>query len=766
MKRPFALLGGSAFAFLILAAATGAGTARFLLPLCAGLGLCALVLLAAGRLWREKLCQKFERLSGFFRPGAFFVLLSLSCSLLMGALCLFHYVRAWETMVEPAESLAGVEARIRGTVLDYPEQTYHKNYYTVEVRRILVNGKARDVQPFRIQLSTWSPFSCRPYDSLECTVTFSLPDASGGLYNARNRYLADGVGMTAYLSDYEDCAVVPSAASPPGKLLAEFRHILGRMFEKRLPTEEAGLIRAILLGERDKVSDRAYWSFKKIGASHLLVISGLHMSAIAFFLSLLFSRLPLGRVGRNLLTAGAILCFLALIAFPPSAVRGGVMYLIALTAGCFGRETDSLNSLGAAVLVICLANPFSGGDLGFTLSVFSTLGILLLGRKISSGLLRPFKDRPRLRGILSPAAGSLGMTFAALLFTLPIQVLVFQGTSLLAPIATLLLVLPCTLLVYSSLAASFLGLLPFLAPISEPFFFCAGWLSRLSMGIAEALARLPGTFLDLSQPVWIAVLMGAAALAVLLYRKRDQKPAVCAALCGLLLLPICGWPLEGAAERGAVTLAAAPGTSCVILMQDGKAAVLSLGGYRTDAAEALLSRNNIREVESLFLPVEDSGAEEAASFILATHKTRRLILPDGACLNHSLLLAGAETSRAYLGDGGSIEVLNGVKVAASHGMKRFTITVGGFSAVVETGQTGAGRCQLLFTSLPDTGINSPFTVLQNDDIIERLKEKHGQRLPQKQYLLPDGNGLYIDLFRDGSINFRGESICLRSRNPN
>lgn len=786
MKRPFVLLGGSAFGFLMLAACVQTGAVKALVLICAALGLCALFGLAVLWLREKRIYKKLEELSGQKRPRAFSVLRALALILLAGTLSLSLYARAWEKSAAPVEKLDGVEARIRGTVLDYPQEMYHEAYYRVRVEKVSVNGKILEMPEFTARVSTWTPFSCQPYDALECTVKFSLFSDSGGLYSGRNSWLADGVAISAYLSDYETVTVIPDPGGPLGEWAVRWRHTLGRSLEKRLPSEEAGLIRAVLLGEKERVSDQAYENFKMIGASHLLVISGLHMTALAACFSLLAAALRLNRVGRNLLTAGMIVGFLFLIAFPVSAVRSGIMYLIALLAGCLGRQADSLNSLGFAVLAICLANPFSGGDLSFALSVFSTLGILLAASRISQRLLRPFEKRPRLRRLVSPAAKSFGVTFSAQLFTLPLQIMVFGGISLMAPIASLVLVLPCTLLLYVSLGAAFFGVFPVLSPLAEPFSFCAGWLARFSMGAAECLARVPGAYLNLSRPVWILVLVGVLVFLSAMWIFSRSRPAVCAALLGILLLSGCGRVLESG--DGTVTLAAVPDSSCVVVMKDRRAAVLSLGGYRTDAAANLLYRNDISRVEVLCLPVRDQDAREAAVDILETFGAEKLAMPTDAYLGRDLLLAGKRSARAYLEDGDEIEVLDGVKIKTSCGMERLEAEIYGVTVMVETGETGAGSCGILFTTQTESRVNSSFTVLQNDDIIDaegggRAADQWGSltaltrdyrgcgiiegqsesalaALPSGQYIFPDGNGLYLDVCRDGSVSFRGESVCL------
>lgn len=111
------------------------------------------------------------------------------------------------------------------------------------------------------------------------------------------------------------------------------------------------------------------------------------MTVLAAFLQLALKRLPIRKAVGNLLTGLCLLLFLALSGFQPSASRGAAMYGVLLLADSTGRRSDGLNSLGLAVLAVCLGNPFAGGDLGFALSVTATLGIVLLYRPLEQAFL-------------------------------------------------------------------------------------------------------------------------------------------------------------------------------------------------------------------------------------------------------------------------------------------------------------------------------------------------------------------------------------------
>ena len=80
------------------------------------------------------------------------------------------------------------------------------------------------------------------------------------------------------------------------------------------------------------------------------------------------------------ITAFGVLSFMAITGFSPSVLRSGIMSLLFLAAMIFHRKADSLNSLGIAVFLLCVINPYAAADFGFLLSVTSALSLILLSK--------------------------------------------------------------------------------------------------------------------------------------------------------------------------------------------------------------------------------------------------------------------------------------------------------------------------------------------------------------------------------------------------
>lgn len=721
MVRPFALLGFSAYGALALCAALGPDAARPLGFLCLGLA-CAIALGRAvlGFFWGCRGIWTENELSGE-TPRALSAFRSLfwaaAAIALAGAACVL-YLLAWQ-QAAPWQGLDGEKLQVRAQVLDYPEERYHRYYYKLRVEALgQEEGALEAVGPFTLRLSSTMPLACDPYDRVECLVTFRAFEEGGGLYSTRNARLADGFQAGAYLSQYEGIAVERDSAVSPGEMLVQLRHQVGRAMDRLLPRREAGLLRAMVLGDSGGVSEEDMSRFRQLGVSHILVVSGLHMTILAGFMQFLLCRFPIRKAVRNALTALVLVLFLALSGFQPSACRGAAMYGVLLLADSTGRRADSLNSLGLAVLLVCLFAPFSGGDLGFALSVLATLGIVVLYRPVYQ-VLAGKRLAGLARRLWKPVAASLAVTAAALLGTFPVQLAVFGGLPLLTPLANLLLVFPSTLLLYASFCGAFLSLLPATAPLAAPFVWAAGWLARLLLGAAGLLAQWKGTFLPLTGEVALAVVIGLLLLLMAAGLVGQDRP-LRAVLGGCMaVLAVFGGVFQGWLTQDTVIFAApaAEESSCVVMIQDGKAAVLSFGGYRTGAVAELLQRYRVTQVEALCLPDRGPEAREAAVQVLEEYGAKQLVLPEGAYVGRDLELALGDALPVFLEGGGSLSLWEGVSAQVLPQWEGLLLSVHGVEVLVEWGPAQSQGCGLLFTNQPQTRVNAPLSVWQTDGII-------------------------------------------------
>ena len=185
------------------------------------------------------------------------------------------------------------------------------------------------------------------------------------------------------------------------------------------------------------------------GISHLLAVSGLHLSILLAVCGRLGDLLLWSRRKRTLLSLLCCFAMMVLAGFRASVLRAALMAGLALGASLRGRRGDGLTGLGFAVTVILLLNPAAVWELGFLLSCGATLGILLLAKPLAR--LFPAAQRSRWGRLLWESAS---VSLAAQLGTLPIAALTF-GYLPAYSLITNLLVLP---LVYGTMVFAFLTL--------------------------------------------------------------------------------------------------------------------------------------------------------------------------------------------------------------------------------------------------------------------------------------------------------------------
>lgn len=149
-----------------------------------------------------------------------------------------------------------------------------------------------------------------------------------------------------------------------------------QMFYEHTDADTAAICTALILGDKRGMDDALYDDVKASGLAHVLAVSGLHVTALATAVYLLFSKLRLNRKIAFAIVLVLTLFYVALCGFTPSAVRAFVMTAVFNFGSAFGFKRDGLSSLALAASLILIFSPFSIMHAGFLLSVFAVFGIM------------------------------------------------------------------------------------------------------------------------------------------------------------------------------------------------------------------------------------------------------------------------------------------------------------------------------------------------------------------------------------------------------
>lgn len=162
--------------------------------------------------------------------------------------------------------------------------------------------------------------------------------------------------------------------------------------EQNLEQEKAGILKGLLLGDTQDLEEEVKEAFQISNISHILAISGMHISYLILGLQLLFSK-GLGKKRTKILTIIVLMQYIFITGFSPSITRAVVMGIITIMGGLFHRKSDVWNSLAISLLGILIYNPYLICHVGLQLSYLGTIGILLFHTTI----LQIFNQIPQKR---------------------------------------------------------------------------------------------------------------------------------------------------------------------------------------------------------------------------------------------------------------------------------------------------------------------------------------------------------------------------------
>ena len=462
---------------------------------------------------------------------------------------------------------------------------------------------------------------------VECA---SLPKCEAG-GRIRGRFSLDVPDATQRLDDYAD-GIVLSAEYLSGMLrlgqsesfrarTARLQAALSRALRKGMAENTGGVLAAMVVGDRSHLTSTLRSAYRGAGLSHVLVVSGLHVTIFCGLLDALphkeRERSRAYRRARSLLRAGTALLLVGITGATPSVLRAAVAVWVSSLGVWVGGPADTLTSLGAAGVLMCLGNGYAVYDVGFELSFAAVMGTLAGAECAGRGRER-YYDRKKKRKsrrekpsravlIFRRFAGgvwdSLCVSLCASAATFPVLVLRGMSTTVWAVasgVAVLWLVGP---MLSFGLGAALLGLaaegLPLFEIIRRPVAFCAEGLAWLMNEWAFRVSVLPGASLWFDGTYAALVCLALILLCVMAMRRHIRLRV---ALPTVILLATLAIGLETALNWNVVNieLVGTRAAPAVVITQREKAVVLFRGSSITRrAVESQLEKRGVRTVELL-----------------------------------------------------------------------------------------------------------------------------------------------------------------------
>jgi competence protein ComEC len=294
----------------------------------------------------------------------------------------------------------------------------------------------------------------------------------------------------------------------------------------------AAIATALLVGFQEELDPETKTSFSRVGAMHILAVSGLHVGIIFILLSKVLFLLDRNKYTKLLKTT-LLIIFLwgyAIIAgFSPSIVRAALMFTLLIPSLSFQVSGNAYNNLASSAFILLCWNPDYLFDVGFQLSYVAVFGIIYL-----YPFLKNWVDSTY--WLLNQLWQLTAVSIAATLFTFPIVLYNFGQFPLSFLLSNLIAVPVSTLIIYVGLAAIIFFKIPWVGMILGKILYGLLWLLHRSITWIESL---PYAYLDhLLINRWQALLLYGLIFSFILYfqfRKIHYLKACLGLFCVFLI---------------------------------------------------------------------------------------------------------------------------------------------------------------------------------------------------------------------------------------
>lgn len=285
----------------------------------------------------------------------------------------------------------GDEITVQGEVCKKEEASGKSLYYLTDTKVLAGDtvypsyGILVEYSPFRLG-ETWSVYNSemhvQPGHILKVTGEYAPFQISRneGNFNERQYYQSKKIEFRLYASGK---AEVYGQENPYTAFLGELRRNLRETYLGCMSEKDAGLMADMTLGDKSLLEDEVKTLYQKAGISHVLAISGLHVSLFGMGVFRLLRKCSCPGKINALLSAGVVWSFGMMTGMEISTRRAALMFFLLMSAQVLGYSYDSVTALSVSAWVQMWENPFVLEYAGFLFSYGAVLGITVI-----SGIVR------------------------------------------------------------------------------------------------------------------------------------------------------------------------------------------------------------------------------------------------------------------------------------------------------------------------------------------------------------------------------------------
>lgn len=526
---------------------------------------------------------------------------------------------------------------------------YYDDYHNIEATVIDERYRANSLSGYDINVTkidgnfTYhkATLSCSydadldPGDRIEARVYGHCFEDTVGSYSKKKAMFSDRIFID-YIFDSDSPIVVTEEDSFSLSIFfKKLNEKVSSIFSDDLKDNTAQICSALLLGNKDNLSPTVIRDFRRAGASHILALSGLHMSILMGFLLFILKKFRINRKICAIILSLCALFYLFLTGFQISAARSVIMLLCVFASWLFERTSESLTSLIVSATVLMLIFPGSVIDPAYWMSFAATLGILVYTQPCLDYMrkwLSPFNIPKLAKRIILKVISLFAVTLFATVPLIIVLCIFIRQYSFYSFISSIVLSIPTAGIIILSLTYLIFSEMGLIAGVISGLL---GMLTDFMIGFCERLSDTENAVISLNYPfiIVLAVIIGLALIFSLASKTRNMFIALIPYVCSILIL-VCAISLYNGSMKDKIqtTYINHSSSSDMITLTDnvGNAVICDIGdGSKSSyyAAVSELRSKRVTEIDAVIISKYSNNQINAFNYLFSEEKVRNLYLP-------------------------------------------------------------------------------------------------------------------------------------------
>lgn len=387
-------------------------------------------------------------------------------------------------------------------IVSIKEEKEYTNKYIIKVLRLNTN---HNIENIKLIMYTRKDINFIPGDVVYVKGEISIADSKrnyGGF--DYNKYLKQS--KIFGIVQAEECRKF-STQNDFFTILENIRYKFLIKIEDLYNDENSGFLKSLLFGKTDELTVNIKESFRDSSLSHVLAISGMHVTYVVIGIEFVFDKIIKSKKTKNNLLIIFIIFFSFVTGNSVSGIRSCIMGAMTILAKNFDKKNNFYFSLIYSFFIIVLFNPYNIYNIGLWLSYMGSLGIVCFSSFFKKYIYKKFGNKKKINIILKKfikyIIENFVVTFSAQILIFPIMMYVFNVISVSFFISNILVsffVGPLLILGYFSVLLSFINF-----PFSKIIVYVSEFFIFIVVKISEICSKLPFSKIYVTTPSMIMV---------------------------------------------------------------------------------------------------------------------------------------------------------------------------------------------------------------------------------------------------------------------